>query len=282
MALELDAAPSRISTAGVSSWRSPPSGRVRSAPLLDLDPDLGQLLDGGAFAAAQRTLVVRVARLPTGPWDADGVGAADAGHLGLLLVDGVIAHELLAEDVASMELLGPGDVLRPWQVAGGVELLRARVRWSVLADARIAFLDRELAARLARYPEIYAVIVERLASRSQRLTVTQAISHLNRVDRRLLTLFWHLAERWGRMTPDGVLVPLVLSHRTLAQLIGARRPTVSTALADLARHGELMRTPAGAWLLTGTPVGEPDRERRRLVPPRRQLLSRDEPAAAEA
>ena len=82
--------------------------------------------------------------------------------------------------------------------------------------------------------------VERLTQRAQRLAVTQAISQLNRVDRRLLTLFWHLAERWGRMTPDGVLIPLTLSHRMLSQLVGARRPTVSTALAELAeREAEL-------------------------------------------
>ena len=60
---------------------------------------------------------------------------------------------------------------------------------------------------------------------------TQAISQLVRVDRRLLALFWHLAERWGRVTGDGVLVPLTLSHRMLSQLVGARRPTVSTALS---------------------------------------------------
>jgi hypothetical protein len=40
----------------------------------------------------------------------------------------------------------------------------------------------------------------------------------------------------------------------------------------LAREGEVVRTPHGTWLLTGGPVGEPDAERRRHVPPRRQLL----------
>jgi hypothetical protein len=94
------------------------------------------------------------------------------------------------------------------------------------------------------------------------------------VDRRLLALFWHLAERWGRVVSDGVLVPLTLSHRLLGQLVGARRPTVSTALADLAREDQIQRRPDGTWLLKGEPVGVPApvaaevvRQRRRLLPP---------------
>jgi hypothetical protein len=70
-------------------------------------------------------------------------------------------------------------------------------------------------------------------------------------------LFWHLAERWGRVTGDGVIVPLALTHRILGQLVGARRPTVSTALSELAERGELVRRPDGSWLLRGDP---PDAE----------------------
>jgi hypothetical protein len=157
-------------------------------------------------------------------------------------------------------------------------LLEVKVRWSVLSEARLAVLDRRVAALLTGYPEITSQLVERLSRRSQRLAVNQAISQLNRVDKRLLTLFWHLAERWGRMTPDGVLIPLTLSHRMLSQLIGARRPTVSTALGELSRTGEVQRLDNGTWLLTGTPVGRPKGEGVRLVPPRRKLM----PAHPEA
>ena len=45
-------------------------------------------------------------------------------------------------------VLGAGDVIRPWQT-DGLELLEARVRWSVLADARLAVLDRKTAIKLA-------------------------------------------------------------------------------------------------------------------------------------
>ena len=77
------------------------------------------------------------------------------------------------------------------------------------------------------------------------------------MDRRLKALFWHLAERWGRVSGDGVIVPLALTHRILGQLVGARRPTVSTALSELAERDELTRRPDGSWLLRGDP---PDAE----------------------
>jgi Crp-like helix-turn-helix domain len=100
----------------------------------------------------------------------------------------------------------------------------------------------------------------------------QAISQLNRVEDRLITLFWHLAERWGRVAANGVALPLALPHRVLGELVGARRPTVSTALAELSRRGEVMRRHDGTWLLTGdapAPIGNPVevvRQRRRLMP----------------
>jgi CRP/FNR family transcriptional regulator, cyclic AMP receptor protein len=250
-------------------------GAHRVAPLLDLDPDLGQFLTGTAREAARRQLLVSVRRLAPGAWDTAALTVADPGHVGLLVLDGVIAREVLAADIVSTELLGPGEILRPWEVSPDPSLLRADVRWNILAETRLAVLDRRMASHLSDYPEITSQIIERLTKRSQRLAVTQAISQLNRVDQRLMALFWHMAERWGRMTGDGVLIPLTLSHRMLSQLIGARRPTVSTALGELTRAGELERLPNGTWLLTGEPVGEPARQNLRLIPPRRRFVARE-------
>jgi CRP-like cAMP-binding protein len=165
--------------------------------------------------------------------------------------------------------------VRPWQLADEASLLRAQVRWSVLCDARVAVLDRRLAQQLTSFPEVMSLLMERMGGRSQRLAIAQAIAQLNRVDQRLLTLFWHLAERWGRMTPDGIAVPLTLSHRLLGQLVGARRPTVSTALGELAAQGKVLRRTDGSWLLPGTPPGEPDARIMRFVPPRRRFMARE-------
>jgi hypothetical protein len=71
---------------------------------------------------------------------------------------------------------------------------------------------------------------------------------------------------------------MTLSHRMLGQLVGARRPTVSTALGDLVRQGELTRRDDGTWLLTGKPVGIPEPDIERVIPMRRRLLPPDPPA----
>jgi CRP/FNR family transcriptional regulator, cyclic AMP receptor protein len=242
-------------------------------PLLDLDPDLARYVPADRQEQAARETLVHVTQLEQGQWDVERLLAADAGHVGLLIIDGLLGHELLAHDVASMELLGPGDLVRPWDESNEVHLLRAVVRWSAFAPTRLAVIDRRCGERLARHPAIYTALMERLSARAQRLAVMHAIAQMNRVDHRVMTLLWHLAERWGRVTPGGVLIPLALSHRTLAQLVGARRPTVSTAISQLARSGDLQRTEGGTWLLTGDPVGEPGADHRRFVAPRRTMLA---------
>jgi CRP/FNR family cyclic AMP-dependent transcriptional regulator len=258
-----------MSPTSASAQRGAGAGR----PLLELDPELGQLLTAERREAAEHELRVRVSTFPVGEWDGGRLTDADPMHLGLLLVDGVLAREVVLGDTVSTELLGPGDVLRPWHIEGPPELLNVAIRWNALSSVRLALIDRRTAAMLGRYPEIGAVVIDRLSVRAHRLAVTQAISQLNRVDRRLLALFWHLAERWGRVAREGIAVPLVLSHRLIGELVGARRPTVSTALAELARNGQLERRDDGTWLLTGQPLAMPDgnvteliRQRRRLVP----------------
>jgi CRP/FNR family cyclic AMP-dependent transcriptional regulator len=221
--------------------------------LLEADPDLGALLSDTRRLEAERELVVRTHRLSVGSWDVSRLADADADHVGLLVLEGVLARELIVADHVSAELLGPGDLLRPWQPPSRTGLLPVDVVWSVLSPTTLAVLDRRFAGELARWPEVTAALFDRMGERSVRLATTQAISQLTRVDRRLRALFWHLAERWGRVSGEGVVVPLALTHRILGQLVGARRPTVSTALGELAERNELNRRADGSWLLRGDP-----------------------------
>ena len=231
-----------------------PSETIR---LLGADPDLGVLLPAARRGEAERELVVRTYQVPAGHWDVTRLSGTSADSIGLLVLDGVLSRELVVADQVSAELLGPGDLVRPWQIGNRASLLPVEAVWSVLTPLTVAVLDRRFAAEVARYPEINSALLDRLGERSIRLATTQAISQLTRVDRRLRALFWHLAERWGRVSGQGVIVPLALTHRILGQLVGARRPTVSTALAELADRQELVRRPDGSWLLRGDP---PDAE----------------------
>ena len=83
-----------------------------------------------------------------------------------------------------------------------------------------------------------------------------AIAHHQRVDDRLILTLWHLADRWGRVSAEGVILPLALPHQRLADLIGAHRPSVTTATGALIRANRLKRRHDGTWLLLGPPPDE--------------------------
>jgi CRP/FNR family cyclic AMP-dependent transcriptional regulator len=249
-------------------------------PLLRLDPRLGDLVPRHRLAEVQTALEVRVARLRPGEWDlgrAAGNGGTD--HLGVLVVDGIVAHDVLIAGTTSTELIGPGDVLRPW-TREARPLLQRAVRWHVLSDGRVALLDRDFSRRLGAWPEVNAMLMERLSQRAERVATAQAIAKVTRVERRVLAYLWHLAERWGRATPDGVLVPLTLSHRMLGQIVGARRPTVTAAVRLLIDTGEVVRRPDGSWLLVGDGHRPQDEAPARPVVPRRRIVVGREPLRA--
>ncbi|MDQ6821174.1 MAG: helix-turn-helix domain-containing protein, partial [Actinomycetota bacterium] len=106
-----------------------------------------------------------------------------------------------------------------------------------------------------RYPEVMGRLVGRAMKRSRVLAVNMAIAHHAKVEVRLHMLFWHLAERWGRVTREGVSVGVRLPHHILADMVAAQRPSVTTALSRLAQQGSVEWT-EGRWLLRGGPPGE--------------------------
>jgi CRP/FNR family transcriptional regulator, cyclic AMP receptor protein len=117
-------------------------------------------------------------------------------------------------------------------------------------------LDHELVKRLVPWPQIGVELFNRGTRRAHNLAVSLAISHHQRVDDRLMLTLWHLAERWGRVRKEGIVVPLPLSHQRLADLVGAHRPSVTTAMGELARAGSLSRSDDGHWVLHGAPPAQ--------------------------
>src|SRR4029450_4264713 len=152
--------------------------------LLEADPELGALLAPARRAEAEGELVVRTHRLSVGPWDVSRLSGASADHVGLLVLDGVISRELLVADQITAELLGPGDVVRPWQGSNRSALLPVDAVWSVLSTVTVAVLDRRFAGEVARYPEGTAALFDRLRERSPRRPTTQARSQLTPLERR--------------------------------------------------------------------------------------------------
>jgi CRP/FNR family transcriptional regulator, cyclic AMP receptor protein len=232
-----------------------------SVYLLEEDPDLARGLDPRRIKEVAQRLIVRSIDIPRGNWNPHRIGAGGSVPIGLLVLDGLLVREATVGDHPSAELLGPGDIMRAWEDREESDaLLPRRIEWTALQPTRLAVIDRALAVRAAQWPEIFTTLVERSARRAERLMLMQAISNLTRVDDRLLAMLWCLAERWGRVVPGGVAINLRLPHRTLAGMVGARRPSVTTALGQLIARGEIERRPDGGWILRGAPPERPDHE----------------------
>jgi hypothetical protein len=124
----------------------------------------------------------------------------------------------------------------------------------VLEPARVAILDRRFVARVEDWPQVLARLTVRALRRNHELAWQSAIRNQTRVDHRVLQLLWHYAERWGRVTPEGVCLELPLTHVSMAKLVGAHRPSVTSAIGVLERRGLLLRPRHGTWVLTRTPA----------------------------
>jgi CRP/FNR family transcriptional regulator, cyclic AMP receptor protein len=221
-------------------------------PLLEADTELAEGLAGADLEGATRALAVHAVTLEAGPWEPLAEQWPVPPTLGLLVLEGVVTRDIVFAGRTTTELLGSGDVLRPWEDDVQFDPLPFSVGWHVHEPTRVALLDARIALATARWPVLAGSLSRRHVRRARGLAFQLAIAQLPRVDDRLLVLLWALAERWGRVSPQGVRLPLALPHRTLATLVGARRPSVTTALSGLARDGLVERTEDG-WLLHGDP-----------------------------
>lgn len=225
------------------------------ARVLVEDPDLAHTLDAAQREEAERACVARTVMLEAGTWSAPEFPPSVQRAVGLLLLDGLMMRRVGRAGRFGAELLGAGDILRPWEHDGGRAALPLETEWRILEPVRVAVLDVQFANRASRYPELTGQLVGRAMQRSRVLAAHMAIVHHTKVDTRLQMLFWHLADRWGRVTPDGVTIDIRLAHHVLADLVAAQRPSVSTALSRLARR-ELVQWTGEHWLLRGGPPDE--------------------------
>jgi CRP/FNR family transcriptional regulator, cyclic AMP receptor protein len=221
--------------------------------VLEVDPDLAEALDAEHEQLARAAAVARVSTLEPGEWRGDEEYPGGTGHLGLLILDGLLARTVEVGDRSCVELLGPGDLLRPWVTAATLSSVPIDSHWTVVERTRVAVLDRRFATTMARFPEITGAILDRMMVRSRWLSFYLAVVQLKLVEERLLVVLWHFADRWGHVRPDGVVVRVPITQKLLGGVVGARRPSVTTALSRLRRAGEVERLPGGEWLLHGSP-----------------------------
>ena len=224
-----------------------PPVELRAASLFDVDVELGELLDPTHVEEARAHSALVVAALGRGQVDLAGVLRMAQHPFAIMVLEGVVVREVVLGTTTASELLGPTDVVDIGM--GGEAVLNSTTVWNVPEHARVAVLDDRLLLMLRRWPSIGRVLLARAAQREARICVHRAIAQLPRVEQRVLAFFAYLAERWGRVSSSGLIIPLHLTHEGLGRLIGARRPTVSLALKQLSALELLVRREDGSWLL---------------------------------
>lgn len=229
---------------------APPTQTVDAVRVFEHEPDLVAGLDDQTAEVLRHRAVAPSVVLRPGPWEPDDLPLGD-GTLGLLVLEGTLTRTVTIGDHSFPELVGPGDLLRPWDQPGTDHLVEHTSSWNVVQPTRLAVLDQRFAASACRFPTVMSALLERCTARMRTLAIHLAIAQVRHADTRLALLLWQLADRWGRVTPDGVHVPIPLTHEVLAHLTCMRRPTASSALTRLRRLGELERFPDGTWLLLG-------------------------------
>ncbi len=219
--------------------------------LLELDRDLAFGLDPADEGRAREDLIVDVFSVSTGAWDPADTEPRAQGGFGLFVADGFLVRSVTLGHRSAAELVGPGDVVRPWQEDVPTSTYPLTSGWRMLSPTRLAIMGRDATHQLCGYPSVIAMLAERLCSRSRRQAGHQVIAQLAAVEHRILLALWHLADEFGRVRTDGVLVPVPMTHEVLGMLVGARRPTVTGALGVLTERGLVQVERGEGWLLLG-------------------------------
>ena len=237
------------SDAPLRSMQSRPRPTV--VRVLEADPDLGAGIGESEWQAAVAMSAAREFEFDRGPWRF--FPEPEPGGFGALILEGLIVIRIDAGGRSHIEMLGPGDVISPWVGTGAELTAPSVVTASVVSRARVALLDRRFALRTGRWPEIHGALIGRCIERVRRLSLQSAINALPRIEDRIEVTLWELAYRFGRVTPEGIVVELPISHSQLADIVAAQRPSVSTAVVRLEGQGKIARTARRTLLLPGDP-----------------------------
>jgi CRP/FNR family cyclic AMP-dependent transcriptional regulator len=221
--------------------------------LFEQEPDLVAGLDPRTQQVARAQTVVRTLRLERGDWRPPVI-RLPPGSVGVMVLDGLILRRAESLGRAGVELLGTGDLVRPWEPGDITDALPMRAGVKVCEPTTLAVLDADFATQVCRWPPIFAALFERMSRRATALVELLAIAQLPRLETRLLYLLWHMADRWGRVGPRGVTLPLRLSQQTLADMTAARRPSVSAALHALMDADRVERVGRGGGYVLRAPA----------------------------
>ncbi len=163
----------------------------------------------------------------------------DEGEHLYVIVDGKLKLGTSSGDGREnlLSILGPGEMF------GELSLFDPGPRTSTataVTDARLLSLSHEkVIPWLKQNPEVSLQLLTRLSQRLRRTNEAVGDLVFSDVPGRVAKALIDLGDRFGKTTPEGLLVNHDLTQEELAQLVGASRETVNKALADFAGRGWL-------------------------------------------
>lgn len=95
----------------------------------------------------------------------------------------------------------------------------------------------KLQSLLHQYPEIAIKIIEELGERMSRLENALQSIGVRNVDNRIGGILLDFKDKYGRKTPEGILIRLPLSREGMANYLGIARETLSRKLGQLENEG---------------------------------------------
>lgn len=161
----------------------------------------------------------------------------DPGDRMYVIIDGKVKLGQTSSDgrESLLSILGPGEMF------GELSLFDPGLRTSTataLTDATVLGLGNDqLRPWLTGRPEVAAALLQALAQRLRRTNEAMADLVFSDVPGRVAKALMDLGEKFGTVTPEGLLVTHDMTQEELAQLVGASRETVNKALADFAQRG---------------------------------------------
>jgi CRP-like cAMP-binding protein len=172
------------------------------------------------------------------------------GAFAAIVVQGMLQDYLQIGAQPGLRLLGPGDLVTARPARQATPLGTAMCR--AAQATQLALLGNDVLLAVRRSPRLLVGLQAAVAEQMERMGTQLVICQLPRVEDRILAMLWLLADCFGRVTPAGTTLPLSLTHELLGALVGARRPTVTLALGELAARGALVQQDRG-WLLLEPP-----------------------------
>ncbi len=173
---------------------------------------------------------------------------------GLMVLEGLLGRRVRIGPAVGTELLSRGDILRPWDEPTLWGMIPPELDWRVFRPTRLAVLDQRITTLIGRRPQLVVNFSGRILRRARSVAYIMAISHHSRVEDKLLVTLWHLASSFGRVTSEGVVIPFRLTHEVLGEIVGAQRPSVTTALGRLQDTHQIKRAAGGGYVMLADPA----------------------------